>query len=80
MKSVLNTILIAESESTQNNAQNRTGIIDLQNDFYMLVTQQWTNRFSVPNVIYSAGILILYSIILNIDTLYYICIYIYYVL
>ena len=48
MKSALKLVLIADSESTQKNVQNRTGIIDLQTDVNMLVAKQWKIRISVP--------------------------------
>ena len=48
MKSALNIVLIADSESTQKDVLIRTGIIDLQNDFNMLVAKQWKIRISVP--------------------------------
>ena len=48
LKSALIIVLIADSESTQTNVHNRTGIIDLQNEFNILVANQWTIRLSVP--------------------------------
>ena len=48
MKSALNLVLIADSESTQKTVQNRTGIIDLQNDFNILVAKQLKIIISVP--------------------------------
>ena len=48
MKSAKNLVLIADSESTQKSVQNRTGIIDLQNDFNMFVAKQWKIIISVP--------------------------------
>ena len=47
-KSALNLVLIADSESTPKSVQTRTGIIDLQNDFIILVAKQWKNIISVP--------------------------------
>ena len=48
MKSALNLVLIADSESTQKPVQNRTGIIDLQHDFNMLVAKQLKIIISAP--------------------------------
>ena len=48
LKSVLNLVLIADSESTQKSVQDRTGIIDLQNDFNIFVAKQWKIIISIP--------------------------------
>ena len=47
-KNALNLVLIADPESTQKNIQNRTRIIDLQNDFNIFVAKQWKMIISVP--------------------------------
>ena len=41
LENALNLVLIADSESTQKSVQNRTIIINLQNDFNILVAKQW---------------------------------------
>ena len=51
MKSTLNLVLIADSESTQKSVQMRTGIIDLQNENNILVAKQVSYDFG-PNAVY----------------------------
>ena len=48
MKRALDLVFIADSESTQKYVQFRTRVIDLQNDFNMLVAKQWKMIVSVP--------------------------------
>ena len=53
MKNALNLLLIADSESTQKSVQIRTGIIDIQNNFYHFRGKTMENSNFGPNVTYS---------------------------
>ena len=44
MRSALNLVLIADSESTEKNVQIRTGIIYLENGLNILVAKQWNQN------------------------------------
>ena len=47
-QSALNHVLILQKYRTQQMLQIPLKIVDLQNDFNILVAKQWTNRISVP--------------------------------